>query len=478
MPLVSLPLPKFNYPSLNDEALEAHMGARLVDTYIDEVGSFNKRPGLSLYCDLGTSLSVDGLFWSDAFNKVIAVSGGSIFSITGGASVGTSTDITGDTLQTTGKVSFVEDGTYIFMANGGEIITYNNSTNSDKMSDIETGPGTAPTDVQSVAFIDSYLLAQRANTAVFRYTDPTDRLSWTDTDFYNTDYSADNSVQIMVQNREISIFGDTSIETWWNDGSAPFSRIQSALFDVGVKAPGSIVPYRGAYVFLDSNYRVSVLAERQIQRISAPIDTELRDLANAGDGRAFIAPIGNRVFYVLTFNSSNKTLTYDLTTNGWAEWGEWDSTNHEWDRYKAWSYCYDRLHNIHLVGGFNDGKIYKMDFNTYQDDGQEIRSLIKTAIQTHGTFNRKISNRLAIRLKRGDTSGAKARIRWKDHDSNTHTGWSAERDINLGDSGEGYMFEKLNRMGSYRARQYEFIHTDNSPFNLIKIEEDVTGGIH
>ena len=478
MALISLPLPRFNYKSANDEALAAHMGARLVDTYIDELGTFNKRPGLSVYCDLGTNSSVDGLFWSDEFNKIMAVSGGNIFTIEGGSQVGTPTDVTGDTLESAAKVSFVEDGTYVFMANGGEIVTYDNANPTDKMSDIETGPGTAPTSVSAIAFMDSYLIAQQAATATFFYTDPTDRLSWTDTDFYNTDYAPDVSNNLMVQDREITIFADTSIETWWNDGSAPFSRIQSALYDIGVKAPGSVVAYRGGYLFLDSNYRISALGGRQIQQISAPVDTELRDLIDAGDGRAFIAPIGNRVFYVLTFNADNKSIAYDLTTNGWAEWGEWDSTNHEWDRFKAWSYTFARDYNIHLVGGFGDGKIYKLDFDVFQDDGQEIRSVIKTAPQTHGTFNRKRSNSIRLRLKRGQTSGAEARIRWMDDDSNTATGWSAERNINLGDTGEGYMFVKLNNMGTYRARQYEFIHTDNSPFNLVKIEEDVEGGIH
>lgn len=64
-------------------------------------------------------------------------------------------------------------------------------------------------------------------------------------------------------------------------------------------------------------------------------------------------------------------------------------------------------------------------------------------------------------------------MRWR----NEQQDWSDQKliSIGLGKTGEYNMVQRIQRLGRYRARQYEFVHTDNTDFILEDAEENVDG---
>jgi hypothetical protein len=43
----------------------------------------------------------------------------------------------------------------------------------------------------------------------------------------------------------------------------------------------------------------------------------------------------------------------------------------------------------------------------------------------------------------------------------------------LGFQGDTEFYYSLFQLGSYRARQYELVVTDDTPFSIVEVEEDV-----
>lgn len=457
--------------NVDETALPDTVGARLIDGYVDVVDGakvLRKRPGAELFCDLGVSAPIDGLYWWDANNVALAICNGSTYKIT--SRDGDNEDVTGDALTVLGPTTFDTDGSSVIMASGGKMITYDNSDPTAFIADEH-----APTAVSHVAFLDGYILCNDLDTGTFYWSDLNDMTAWTATSFANAEAKPDVLVALKIAYREITLFGKDSIEIWYNDGVTPFSRIEGAYVERGCIAPNSIKNASGVWIWLDNERRVSMLEGRQLRIVSGPYDAVMRDIASASDAYANLISLGNHAFYILTFPTANLSFVYDLSTGLWAEWGVWNSATGAYDQWWGKSYCYAKRWQYHLVGDRETGKIYKMRTDLFQDAGDEVRSLFRTAHVSHGTLDYKFSRELLIRCKRGLGSVAGSEpvimVRWRDDNGP----WKMERQVSLGKIGERELFKRLRCAGRYRTRQWEIAHTDNSDFVLSELQEKLSG---
>lgn len=340
---------------------------------------------------------------------------------------------------------------------------------------IEVEDSDAPEIATHVVYTDQYFLSAGTGEAPFQWCDVNDPTSWNALNFATPESKSDTIQAMHVAWREITLFGDKTIEIWFNDGFAPWSRLEGAMIERGCIAANTVVDAAGTWYWLDDERRVSTLSGRQLGIVSTPYDDEIRDIDSVTDAFANFISYGSHAFYVLTFPSVDRTYVYDITTQMWHEWGAWDKEAAE---YKAWagrSYTYATQWQIHLIGDQSPtGKIYKLDHELFQDDGAEIRSLVRTGKESHGTYLRKTAYQLIFNVKRGVGGEAGDEpvfmVRWRDDGGP----WSHNRNLSLGKIGEGWMFRVLDRMGQYRTRQYEITHTDNSDFAFNDLEEIVT----
>ncbi len=330
----------------------------------------------------------------------------------------------------------------------------------------------APTEVSHVAFLDQYLLANRVNTGYFHYCDFASIRDWTSTSFFSGESKPDNIKSLLVINREVVLVGDNSIEVWVTSPSGPvFQRQEGACADRGTIAQNSPININGVMYWMDNERHICRMDGREPKIISGHYDNIIRDFYPVTDCIGLHFSVGKHIFAVFTFPTENKTFIYNVINETWSEWGDWSSSDLIFSKWKGYSACYAKAWDMVLIGGY-DGKIYKIKPSIFQNDGEVIRTVIRTGYNGHGNYKDKQSVELRIRCKggAGGVSGNEPvfTYRYRNEDNI----WKPERQVSLGKQGEYEILKRIHRMGIYQLRQYEFVHTDNSDFIMIGLEED------
>ena len=465
MPKVKLPISGDPYQNVDDISI-SDKSVALYDAFLDEAQATNKRFGLSLLKNLSNpTKGIDGLYWWDKLKKVIAVCGGNVYRIDDAS--GNYANITGDGLIIGGKPTFAEHDNNLVIANGGKMVYTNGTANTAYVGDVD-----APVAVTHVAFLDQYLLANDTTDGDFHFSEVNDISNWSALNFARAEGLSDKINALHVGWEELQLFGRQSVETWYNDGTTPFSRLQGAFIHKGCIAPYSIVAANNTWFWLDNTRRFVTLEGRTPKIISTPFDKIIQGFSTVADCRGDLFEIAGKPLIIWQFPAEGITFAYNYATGGWSQYYWWNETFGEYQRFLGQSFCFCPDWGIYLVGTYNDSKIHKASFDYYTDDGDILRTLRRTGWIDHGNRNRKRSNRLDIKIKRGygGSSTPYLMIKWRD---NGNPYWNNERIISLGQTGD-YEFEtSLNRLGSYKSRQWEFVLSDNTPLVLVDAEETI-----
>lgn len=462
--MLKLPITGGAYKNVDEVSLTDTSPA-LIDGYVDDAGNTVKRPGLSVFSNLNISSHISGLYWWEAKQKVIIVSGGSIWTLN---LAGTATKIADGVLQGSVRPTFADNGTILVIANGGKMVSFDGSTATVMSS------SSVSQNVTHVAFHDQYILCNEVGTGRFHYSGINDPLTWNAINFATAESRPDNIVAISVAWREILLVGSQSVERWYNDGVTPFSRMEGSYTERGCIAPYSLTEVDNTWVWLDNTRRLVKLEGATPKIISTPFDKLIQGFSTVNDAIGDLIEIDGRNFFVLTFPIENKTLVWNYAQNSWSEWGYWNLLTATHDRFLGSAHCWCPDWGIHLIGDRRTGLIYKMSSDYYDDAGDVIRTLRRTGHIDHNMLGRKRSKEIIIKMKRGtgnaNVTDPKLMLRWRNNNS---IEWSSEQTIDLGKMGETEWIGRIRRLGTYRSRQYEFSHTDRNNFILVGAEEDV-----
>jgi hypothetical protein len=251
------------------------------------------------------------------------------------------------------------------------------------------------------------------------------------------------------------------------------------MVEYGILAAYSACFDGGDLYFLNHNKRVCrLLNGRTPEILSTPYDKFIQtQITTVSDMYSYIMNVEGKKLYVCQFPTDERTLVYDIIENAWYEWGTWNIDFDEPLDYspflgRTYAYCPDWAMN--LIGSINDGKIYDLTFDNYDDNGDAVRLLKRTGHINHGTNLSKRNHRLIIRAESGhglsDGSEDFFTFRFRD---NGRKVWSNERKVSLGAQGEYEDRKYYSRLGIYEKRQYEFVHSSKAPFALIEVEEQV-----
>jgi hypothetical protein len=444
--------------------------AAMQDCYVDEVGGVNRRYGLTELCDLGTSAGVDGLFWWEAQDMVLAISNGDAFKITAADGTKAALTMTGTDLATNVRVTWADFGTAIYAANGGKIKKISTTALTD-MADAD-----APTAVTHVAFLDKYLLSLETNTRKIWYSavgDPDTH----EGEYFSKDAQFDNVKAMAVANLEAYLLGERTMEVWHNDGTTPFSRLGQ-----GFVQSGNVAPYSFAYcdavssfVWLDHERKVVYLNGRTPTALSATINKYIQGFTTVSDAQGDYMVLAGRPYYMLTFKTEDKTLVWDFVSQQWYEWGYWNSGTASYERWRGNCFCLAPAWNLSLVGDKSNGKIYKILSTAFSDAGDTIRMLDRTGHIDWGyPTKRKKCVELALRIKRTQVAGGvgdvNLTVQYRD---NGETTWKTERTITISTTSSDTEYRaSLYQLGSYFSRQWQFIYTNqNVACALIQAQE-------
>lgn len=340
-----------------------------------EEGAFIGTPGTSIACAANTTFfqgPTRGILAAN--NLLYTVSGAYVGSIDYDKATATyTTNIPVGTIPDgTDPVSMADNGLQLAVAHSGGISVYTYATGAFTL--------VADSPVNSViGYIDSYILAistkgtffwsNIANASVF------DGLS-----FASAEGSPDGLVSLIVDHREVWLFGERTTEVWGSSGDPeqPFTRTGNAFLEHGCAAKFSPAKINNTVIWLGADANgdsiVFLAAGYAPQRISThALEYEFSTYSTIADAIGMTYQIEGHSFYVLTFPTADKTWQYDFSTSLWSRLAYKKVKQGTLHRH-AMS-CIAFFKGKHLIGQWNKGIIldyshaYKTDYLLHGYDG-------------------------------------------------------------------------------------------------------------
>lgn len=328
----------------------------------------NRAPGLRLLATVGSG-PIRGLWaFSNDANSAFVVSGTSLYKITPSWSATLLGTVAG-----TGPVSMADNGVQLFIAANGPSYIYNTVTNVfAQITDVDF-PGAV-----TVGYIDGYFVFNEPNSQRLWVTQLLDGTQVDPLDFASAEGAPDDVVSVIVDHREVWVFGTNSVEVWYDAGAAdfPLQRIQGAFNEIGCAAAYSVAKLDNGLFWLGADARGRGIVYRANgytgQRVSThAVEWQIQQYGNLSDAIGYTYQQDGHAFYVLVFPSADTTWVYDVSTNVWHERAGW--VNGAFTRHRG--NCQMSYGDEIVIGDYASGNIYAFDLDVYADNGSIQRWL-------------------------------------------------------------------------------------------------------
>ena len=424
-----------------------------------EAAFLQRAPGLSLAATVGTG-PVRGLWVLG--NYLYVVSADRLYKV---ASDYTATLI-GAVSGTSGPVSMADNGTQLFIACNGPSYIYNSSTSAFAQITDPDFPGAG-----SVGYLDGYFVFNEPNSQRIWVTALLDGTSVDPLDFASAEGAPDGVVGLIVDHREVWVYGTNSVGVWYDSGGVdfPLQRIQGAFNEIGCAATYSIAKMDNGLFWLGKDARGQGIVYRANgytgQRISThAVEWQIQQYTNMSDAIGYTYQQDGHSFYVLIFPEANRTWVYDVATQAWHERAGF--TNGVFTRHR--SNCQAFFNGENIVGDYQNGNLYIFDLNAFADNGAVQKWLRSWRALPTGQNNYKrtihhmmeIDFEMGVGIVSGQGSDPQVMLRWSDDSGHT---WSNEHWAAIGRMGEygaNAIWRRLGATMKHRDRVYELSGTD------------------
>lgn len=528
MPTVKIPIWLGSNKNVDEYGL-GNLSAELRDAFIDELQNVRKRPGVEPLIALGTDTRIDGIYWWEKHDCLIAVSNGGVFKITRtettpgvyAYSYNQYSYAAADKLSIGTDVSFADYGTVLYAANGGKIfkIPVNTATQIEAVGDAD-----APTEVTKLAVLDTYLIANNrgaTHETEFWWSEVLNPDDWQG-EFATAESNVDDLVNLKVANGLIYLLGTRSLEIWYNDEVSPFRPLSQGTIQIGTCAPDSFLWCRNAFYWLDEHRQLVTLQGNQPVRLPPEniqsLSMYLQGLTTVSDARAQYIAVSGQEFYILQLPTEQKTIAYNITNQTWSIWSKYISGSNTYEQWYGEQLDYSDTWNKRLLGHNSNGIIYEFSTDYTYDGGSEaeyietqlsteenpvylldsggspilmqgsgletfsepVRTLIRTGQINHDTMTvLKHSGKYTLLCKRtGDfkatITSMSVKLRWRDNGADQWSAWKSGSIDNVDNSTFRIAWR---RNGQYYSRQVEIVNADDAPLLIVHLEETFDYGV-
>ena len=230
----------------------------------------------------------------------------------------------------------------------------------------------------SVDIVDNYFVYNKPGSQQWGATSPLSPISPA-LSFSSKDGAPDNLVTLIVDHREVYLLGETSSEVWVDVGTFPFAfqRIPGTSTQHGIAAKDSVSRLGNSFAYVSRNQRgqseIMQMNGYTPQRISTHAVENTLVNKKVDDAIAWTYQLEGHECYVVSFPTIDLTWVYDITTGMWHKWLATDPLTGQYTMYTG--SCSAVFQGLVVVGDYEDGHIYKLDPDTYTDDGVEVRRL-------------------------------------------------------------------------------------------------------
>lgn len=398
------------------------------------------------------------------------VSGQRLYSVSEDAMA---TDIGGAILGN-GNVSMSDNGIQLCIVNGAQGYIYSVSGGFQLIVDAAFNPA------KTVIFFDNYFVFDHVGTNQFFISNTLDGTTYDALAFASAEVSPDYVLAVVNQQENLLIFGQDTIETWYNSGDVnfPFTRYDGATIERGCIAPLSVVKEDNSVFFLGDDqifYRLNGVVPVRIS--THAIEAAWSLYPTLADAVAWSYTWQGHKFIVLTFPTGNATWIHDIATN---LWHERVSTNEVGASMRRWRVscginCYGKI----LVGDNYNGNIGYLAQDTHTEYNLPLKAYM-TAPVIHSDRKRVFMHKYELDVEAGVglTIGQgyepQFMLDWSDDGGRTWSGlqlWqSAGR---LGEYGKRL---RWLRLGQFRQRVMRLTISDPVIRTIISSNVDLSMG--
>lgn len=370
------------------------------------------------------------------------------------------------TVAGTSPVNMSDNGVQLFIAAGANGYIYN--ANTDVFAQI-TDPDFYG--AVGVGFLDGYFVFNEPDSQKFWVTSLYDGTSVDPLDFASAEGSPDDLVTLIVDHREVWLFGTTSVEVWYNAGlpDFPLARIEGAFNEIGCQAPYSVAKLDNALFWLGRDARGNGIVYRSkgytgVRVSTHAVEWQIQQYTTLADAVAYTYQQDGHAFYVLNFPTANTTWVYDVSTEVWHERAGWE--NNQFTRHRG--QCQMNFADEIVIGDYISGVLYAYDMNVYSE-ADTIQKWLRSwrALPTgQNDLKRTTQHSLqldcesGVGLTTGQGSDPQVMLRWSDDGGHT---WSNEHWKSMGQIGQygkRVIWRRLGMTTKIRDRVYEVSGTD------------------
>lgn len=330
-----------------------------------DVAALYKTDGLNLFSRIGNAGTRGGVKAGNG--RSFFVSGSSVFELFSNKT----TNFLGLLQSASGSVTMADNGVQLAICDGNKVYIFTYATN---VFGIVTDPDLPS--AGGIDFIDGYFVINENGTGKFFISALYDGTSWDALDFATAESLPDNLNRAINFIGQLGLFGEFSLEIWRDTGALlfPFSRI-SGLTPVGCISPNTILKVDTSVYWVGNTkegfgivYKASGFTPVRIS--TSPIEKKLQAVSDPTALYSWTYQRNGRVFYAVSGSDLGTTLVYDLSINLWHERAYLDSFGN-YEQHLA--SCVISAFGKILAGDRNNGNIYEMSPDFYDDNGNPIR---------------------------------------------------------------------------------------------------------
>jgi hypothetical protein len=223
-----------------------------------------------------------------------------------------------------------------------------------------------------VGFLDGYFVFNEPNSQRLWVTESYNGTAIDSLAFASAEGSPDDLVTLIVDHREVWLFGVNTVEVWYNAGTPdfPLARIQGAFNEIGCLAAYSVAKLDNGLFWLGRDARGNGVVYRSKgysgERVSThAVEWQIQQYTDLSDAVAYTYQQDGHSFYVLNFPTANTTWVYDVATGLWHERAGWE--NNQFTRHRG--NCQMNFSNEIVIGDYVSGFLFAYDPTVYTEAG-------------------------------------------------------------------------------------------------------------
>lgn len=329
-----------------------------------------------------------------------------------------------------------------------------------------TDPDYPAKTVPGAVYLDGYFFVMDKDGTVYN-SDLENPDSWNALNYITAEAEWDKGVAIAKHQNYVVALKDWTCELFYdaaNPTGSPLAKVSNATIQIGCAQGYSAVQFHGGLIFMSKTRErgrsVHFFPPNSIepQEIASASIQRVLNAADLTTVRAWGGKVGGRVLYVLNLVTANVSLVYDFTSQTWAQWTSDNAGTEGYFKYGFYATDGNRDFLLHET----TGEVFTLTPDVYQDNGADIKVLIRTGRLDAGNMDRKTMSQLTIV---GDESATSVSVQYSDDDYQT---FSTARTVAMDAKPP-----RLLRLGMFRRRSFDIRHVDNTPLRLTAIDAEI-----